>query len=42
MPSSEDGLKLSSCLQCVAAAHVPLPVVKLASIYFGLYDCHGD
>lgn len=23
---------------CVAAAHVPLPIVKLASIYF----CHGD
>lgn len=27
---------------CMAAAHVPLPIVKLASIYFCLYDCHGD
>lgn len=42
MPSSEDGLKLGSCLQCMAAAHVPLPIVKLKSIYFCLYDCHGD
>jgi hypothetical protein len=34
MPSSEDGPKLGSCLQCVvAAALVPLPIVKLASIY---------
>lgn len=26
---------------CVAAAHVPLPIVKLASIYFCLYDSWG-
>ena len=43
MPSSEDGLKLGSLSTvCVAAAHVPLPIVKLSSIYFCLYDCHGD
>lgn len=43
MPSSEDGLKLSSCLQCVWRQPMCLYLLSnFASIYFGLYDCHGD
>lgn len=42
MPSSEDGLKLGSCLQCVWQQPMCLYLLSNLQAFICLYDCHGD